>query len=84
MHEVGVRLVTFGQSVEFYLDDIGYYNPSLIRFCGTMAEGTQVQLVQHVTQISILLMGVPLLPGREKRIGFLREDQDAAALDKEA
>src|SRR5258707_13603958 len=31
-HEVGVRLVSFGQTIVFHLDDIGYWNPALISF----------------------------------------------------
>ncbi|MBD3675556.1 MAG: hypothetical protein HUJ26_18750 [Planctomycetaceae bacterium] len=58
-HEVGVRLVSFGQTVSFHLEDIGYWNPSLISFKGTSVEGEPVELIQHVNQISILLMKLP-------------------------
>jgi hypothetical protein len=57
-HEVGVRLVTFGQTVVFHLTDMGYYNPSLLSFYGTMDDGSPVHLIQHVTQLSVLLMKV--------------------------
>jgi hypothetical protein len=71
-HEVGVRLVSFGQSVTFHLQDIGFWNPSLMRFYGLMEDGTPVELIQHVTQISILLTKLkrldPSIPKR--RIGF--------------
>lgn len=30
--EIGVRLVTFGQAVQFHIENLGYYNPSFIRF----------------------------------------------------
>lgn len=71
-HEVGVRLVTFGQSVVFHLKDMGYYNPSLITFIGHTDDGNPVTLVQHVTQISILLTRLPLKdPTQPKRkVGF--------------
>ncbi len=55
-HEVGVRLVNFGQSVTFHLDDISYWNPSLISFIGHTEDGEPVELIQHVSQISILLL----------------------------
>ena len=58
-HEVGVRLVTFGQTVIFHLEDIGYWNPSLILFQGTTEDGNPVELIQHVSQISILLTKLP-------------------------
>lgn len=76
--EVGMRLVTFGQTITFHVRDIGYYNPSLIRFYGLNEEtGSPIELVQHVSQISFLLMAVRPVGGQEpKRIGF-RLEQDA-------
>ncbi|MDB5290278.1 MAG: hypothetical protein JWL69_1519 [Phycisphaerales bacterium] len=58
-YEVGVRLVSFGQSVVFHLKDIGYWNPSLISFSGESEAGEPVELIQHVSQISVLLMKLP-------------------------
>ena len=52
---VAVRLVSFGQSVTFVVNGLGYCNPSLIRFFGTMPDGSPVELIQHVSQISFLL-----------------------------
>lgn len=71
-HEVGVRLVNFGQTITFHLAGLGYWNPSLIMFNGSTDSGDPVELIQHVTQISILLMKVPRKdPGKPKRpIGF--------------
>lgn len=71
-HEVGVRLVNFGQSVIFHLDGIGYWNPFLISFSGRTEDGQPVELIQHVNQISILLMKLPRKnPDQPKRpIGF--------------
>ena len=58
-HEVGVRLVSFGQTVVFHLKHLGFSNPSLIAFSGTTDSGDPVHLIQHVSQISILLMKLP-------------------------
>lgn len=71
-HEVGLRLVSFGQTVTIHLQHIGDWNPSLMRFAGTCDDGTPVNLIQHVSQISILLMTLPRLdPSQPKRpIGF--------------
>ncbi|WP_207652686.1 DUF6173 family protein [Desulfosporosinus sp. FKA] len=76
--EVGVRLVTFGQSITFSVEDIGYWNPSLIRFYGQLEDGTPVELVQHVTQISFLLMALKRKnPDEPKRkIGFRSEEEN--------
>ncbi len=68
--EVGVRLVNFGQSLTFHLTGMSYWNPQLIRFDGMDASGQPVQLIQHVSQISVLLMKVPKLGDTPKRIGF--------------
>jgi hypothetical protein len=76
-HEVGARLVNFGQSVVFHLRNICFWNPSLIRFDGTMDDGSPVQLIQHVTQISVLLTKLPRKdPSKPKRaIGFVGENE---------
>lgn len=59
-HEVGAKLVSYGESVMLYVESIGYYDPSLIHFDGVLAdEKTPVRLVQHVSQISFLLMALP-------------------------
>jgi len=59
-HEIGARLVSYGQALTIYVDDLGYWNPSLIHFYGVTEDGkTPVQLVQHVSQISFLLVALP-------------------------
>ncbi|WP_017727091.1 DUF6173 family protein [Halalkalibacterium ligniniphilum] len=71
-HEVGLRLVSFGQTMQFHVEAVGYYNPSLIRFYGHTGDGTKVELVQHVSQLNFLLMAVKRLhpEQRKKSIGF--------------
>jgi hypothetical protein len=73
-----VRLVSFGQAVVFRLHDIGYSNPSLISFVGVTEDGDPVELIQHVSQISILLTRLPRQNPEEPRkpIGFHSVDQD--------
>ncbi len=75
-HEVGMKLVSFGQSITFHVSDVGYYNPSLILFIGLTEDGNRVELVQHVSQISFLLTVLPKLhPEKPKRkIGFIQEN----------
>lgn len=74
--QVGIRLVSFGQTVTFAVGAIGYNNPSLIYFYGTLENGSKVQLVQHVSQISFLMMAVDKINPEEpkRKIGFI-EDQ---------
>lgn len=70
--EVGMRLVSFGQTIQFHIHDLGYYNPSLIRFYGQKEDGSDIELIQHVSQISFLLMAVKRLNPEEpkRKIGF--------------
>jgi hypothetical protein len=80
-HEVGIRLVNFGQTLQFSVQNIGYYNPKLISFYGELEDGSSVQLIQNVNQISFLLLAVKRKhPEKPKRkIGFLTNIQVAAA-----
>ncbi len=77
-HQVGMRLVSFGQNIQFHVEDLGYYNPSLIIFYGRTEDGQALQLIQHVSQISFLLMAVRRLNPKEpkKRIGFSSENNN--------
>ena len=75
-HEAGIRLVSFGQTVTFHIDDISYWNPSLISFIGRTENDEPVELIQHVTQISILLMKIKRKTEQPKRpIGFASWDE---------
>ena len=71
-HEAGARLVNFGQSVTFHIEDISYWNPSLISFIGKNEIGEPVELVQHVSQISILLVAMKRenIEAPKRPIGF--------------
>ncbi|MEH6729739.1 MAG: DUF6173 family protein [Pseudoalteromonas distincta] len=71
-HEVGAQLVNFGQSITFHIEDIGCWNPSLISFIGKNEKGETIKLVQHVSQISILLVGLKRnnLEQPKRPIGF--------------
>jgi len=71
-HEVGGRLVSFGSELVFHIISLGFLNPSLLVFHGIMEDGSPVQLIQHVSQISVLLTSLkkpdPNLPAR--KFGF--------------
>lgn len=60
-YEVGGQLVTFGNEITFSFTDLTYWNPSLIGFIGTKPDGSPVKLIQHVSQINVLLV-------RQKRV----------------
>lgn len=72
-HEVGARLVSFGSEVRFHVESVGYKAPSLVTFIGVTDSGDRVQLVQHVSQISFLLIAVRKREEKPYRIGFYQE-----------
>jgi hypothetical protein len=54
------------------IEGLGYYDPDILTFYGRDEEGLKTQLVQHVTQLSMILRAIPKttpeIPAR--RIGF--------------
>lgn len=73
--EVIVRLVSFGETIQFGVESIGFSDPSLLLFSGHTADGSHVQLVQHVSQISMLLLAAKRPNPEEPKfpIGFRQE-----------
>lgn len=54
------------------IEGLGYLEPDVITFYGRDAEGMRMQMIQHVTQLSVVLRAVPkVLPAEPpRRIGF--------------
>ncbi|SFU70858.1 DUF6173 family protein [Alicyclobacillus macrosporangiidus] len=77
--QVALSLVQFGQTLTLSVENIGYWNPSLIVFYGTSADGLPMRLIQHVSQINCLLTAVPRenINEPKRRIGFAIESQSA-------
>lgn len=74
---VGIRLINFGQ-MTFTVSEVGYNDPSLIIFIGEY-EGGPVRLVQHVSQINMLLMALkPQVEEKVERrqIGFIGQVEE--------
>lgn len=64
------------------IEGMGYFDPDIVTFTGTDAQGAKTQLVQHVSQLSVLLRAMPKRPDRPEpaRIGFrLRRDLENTA-----
>jgi len=76
-HEIGARLVSFGQNVTFHIEDIGYYGPDIIHFEGRNEAMEKVQLIQHVSQLSVLLVAVKKQQDKPRRIGFVLDKKEA-------
>lgn len=68
--EIGARLVTFGNQEVIHIEDIGYWGPDLIIFYGKGHEGKPLQLLQHYSQVNVLLIAVPKEGPQPRRIGF--------------
>ena len=54
------------------IEGLGYYDPDIVTFYGRDEEGMKTQLVQHVTQLSVMLRAVPKITPEipARRIGF--------------
>ena len=61
------------------IEGMGYYDPDTVTFYGTGPAGGRTQLVQHVTQLNVMLRAVPkdVEKAEPNRIGFrLAQDLD--------
>ena len=56
--QAGGKFVAFHDDV-LSIDDIGYRNPDIVIFYGTLSDGSKAQLVQHSSQLNLLLVAVP-------------------------
>jgi hypothetical protein len=72
--EVGAYLAAFGREVLIHVERVAYRNPHLMIFRGTK-DGTslRVELLQHTSQMSVLLVAVPKAGPVARRIGFTSE-----------
>ena len=79
--EIGGRLVAAPDEGVFHIEDISYWGPDMIMFLGTNLHGRPVQLIQHYSQLSVLLTALPIESNKQpRRIGF----KLVAELKKEA
>lgn len=72
-HEIGARLVSFTEREVIHIEDVGYWGPDIIIFYGRNADGNPVQLIQHISQVSVLLVALPKEHEEPVRIGFQLE-----------
>ena len=78
-HEVAMGFTDGGTGV-IRIEGMGHFDPDIVTFYGSDPRGGRVQLIQHVTQLSVLLRAVPKPRAEEppRRIGFrLRADLEA-------
>ena len=79
-HEVAMGFTGDSAGV-LRIEGMGYFDPDLITFYGSDGVGVKTQLVQHVTQLSVMLRALPKRTDQiePQRIGF----RLAADLDQE-
>lgn len=61
------------------IEGMGYFDPDIVTFYGTDHAGNKTQLIEHVSQLSVILRALPIEMDEEEptRIGFrLAEDLD--------
>lgn len=70
-HEVAMGFVGASAGV-LRIEGIGYFDPDIVTFYGSDADGTRTQLIQHVGQLNVLLRALPKHPEAQapRRIGF--------------
>ncbi len=79
-HEIAVGFAGATSGV-LRIEGIGFFDPDIVTFYGTDADGAKTQLIQHVSQLAVTLRALPKqVEQREAtRIGF----RLAAELGKE-
>ncbi len=79
-HEVAMGFAG-GEAGVIRIEGMGYFDPDIITFYGTDPTGAKTQLVQHVTQLSVMFRALPKQTQTQEpnRIGF----RLAADLDKD-
>lgn len=68
--EIGLQLANFGLAAQLHIRSIGFQNPNLIEFHGLDPDKNEVTLVQHISQLSFMLIAVKPFKDEPYRIGF--------------
>jgi hypothetical protein len=69
--EIGARLVSAPGEGVFHIEDVSYWGPDMLIFHGSNTDGRPIQLLQHYTQLSVLLCVLPKAQEEPRRIGFI-------------
>lgn len=70
-HEVAMGFTDTGGGF-LRIEGLGHFDPDMVTFYGTDQTGAKVQLVQHVSQLNVLLRAMPKenTAAAPRRIGF--------------
>ena len=82
-HEVGLQLVTVGQARLLHVRNIAYLGNSVLEIEGTLDDGSGCALMQHVTQLSFMLVRVRKQDPKKPRepIGFVISGDNTTQTD---
>lgn len=63
---------TGGEAGVLQIEGVGFFDPDLVTFYGTDEDGLRTQLIQHVSQLNVILRAVPKERPSDppRRIGF--------------
>ena len=73
--ELGGRFVAAPREGIIHIEDIGFWGPDLLIFHGSDGNGRPVQLLQHYSQLTVLLCAIPKEKDEPRRIGFILEQR---------
>ena len=70
-HEVGMGFTGSGAGV-MRIEGLGFFEPDIVTFYGNNGAGAKAQIVQHVTQLNVMLVASPKDSDKAEpaRIGF--------------
>ena len=70
-HEVAMGFIGSDAGL-LRIEGIGYFDPDIVTFSGVDADGTRTQLIQHVSQLNVILRALRAEPEamEARRIGF--------------
>jgi hypothetical protein len=74
--EIGGRFVNAPIEGAFHIEDLGFWGPDMIIFHGKNTHGRPVQLIQHYSQMNVLLTALPKESMKPRRIGFMLEQRN--------
>lgn len=77
-HEIGLGFAG-SDAGRLRIMGMGYFAPDIVTFYGVDDDGQRTQLVQHISQLNVMLKAMPKANDKPHRIGFhLRAGLDSA------
>ncbi|MEO1550303.1 MAG: DUF6173 family protein [Pseudomonadota bacterium] len=76
-HEVAMGFAG-SDAGKLHIQGMGFFAPDVITFYGAGPDGVKTQLIQHVSQLNVMLRAAPKLSETPTRIGFRLTTLDEA------